>query len=88
MYASLTLVTSRCFRLVSFQTLAAFAKPNNSNYSPTGNVNTIAGSAGGHRDGVGIEAQFRDMFGISTNGDEDLLVCDYQKNRKVTLQGE
>ena len=70
--------------------LVLFVNLNKSNYSPTGNVSTVAGSTEGYRDGVGSEAQFSNIYGIAIDEGENLLVCDSGNDRirKVTLQGE
>ena len=55
----------------------------------TGVVSTLAGSISGDKDGIGMEAQFQNPYGIAVDKDENVYVADYinHKIRKITSTG-
>lgn len=55
--------------------------------TPEGNVTVLAGSAGGHRDGQGSEAQFSGIDGMAWATDGSLYVTDGVYVRRVTMDG-
>jgi sugar lactone lactonase YvrE len=55
--------------------------------SPDGRVAVLAGSARGHRDGVGRRAQFAAVNGLAWSLDGVLYVSDHDTIRKVTRDG-
>ncbi|GAA3604087.1 hypothetical protein Q4Q39_09605 [Flavivirga amylovorans] len=56
--------------------------------TPDGNVSTFAGGEEGHKDGIGTEAQFVNLEGLTIDDEGNVYVADVSTIRKITPSGE